>query len=124
MTNKLDVELLVSNLKQFTGTEKYTRLTKRVVLTDGAVYLAENAKCFWLFDLFASHLVTIDQNKEAFTCLHLKLINTSANIEIDDGNGRVLVTQFVEYTDFPLNSMKLFSCWAGEYWVIMLPSEY
>lgn len=121
---KINAEELICNLRQFTGTEKYTRLTKSVVLTDGVVYLAENAMCFWLLDLYASHLVSINHNEEEFTCLNLRKVGSSATVVIDDGNGRVLAEQFVEYTDFPLSEMKLYGCWAGEFWVLMLPSEY
>jgi hypothetical protein len=124
MNKQIDSAQLLSNLRQFTGTEKYARLTKSVVLTDGAVYLAEEASCFWLFDLYASHLSAIDSRKEEFTCLKLSKSNSSCNIVIDDGNVNVLAKQFVEYTDFPLDDFTLYGCWSGEFWVLMLPSEY
>lgn len=47
---------LQAELSQFIGTEKLYRITSRHVLTDGTKYLAEQAKCFWLFDAIASHL--------------------------------------------------------------------
>ena len=33
-------------LSQFTGTEKYHRISRRHLLTDGTKYLAEEAQCF------------------------------------------------------------------------------
>jgi hypothetical protein len=58
---------LTTALAQFTGTDGYTRLYPKLLLTDGALFLAENAQCFWLMDVFASHLMTaIDANKEPF----------------------------------------------------------
>ena len=49
---------------------------------------------------------------------------SSAVLKIDDGNGYVYATQNIEYTDFPLNEIKLYCCFDGEHWVIMLTSEY
>jgi hypothetical protein len=115
---------LLKNLKHFTGSDQLARLTRAVLLTEGARYLAEAAECFWLFDVFASHLATIDGNKEWFTCLKLVKHNQSASIVIEDGNGKVLAKQRIEYTDFPLNTFTLYGSWAGKFWVIMLATEY
>jgi hypothetical protein len=112
-------------LSQFTGTTTYTKLCPKTVLTDGALFLAQNAECFWLMDVFASHLLcSIDGDKEPFTCLNLTKTGDSALVIIDDGNGVGLASQEIEYTDFPLNEIKLYGCWSEEYWVLMLPSEY
>ncbi len=35
-----------AQLSHFTGTEKYHRISRRHLLTDGAKYLAEEAQCF------------------------------------------------------------------------------
>lgn len=116
---------LTDALKQFTGTTHYYKLFPRLLLTDGAKFLADNAKSYWLFDVFASYLLTaIDGNQEPFTCLILTKDNDSAFIQINDGNDVVLAEQVVEYTDFALASIKLYGCWDGDYWVVMLPSEY
>ena len=47
---------LLAELAQFTGTQTYTRITRRHLLTDGARYLADQAECYWLMDAVASHL--------------------------------------------------------------------
>ena len=111
-------------LAQFTGTIAYYRISRRHLLTDGTKYLAEAAECFWLFDVYASHLSGVDSNKDWFTCLKLTRTNRSASVSIEDGNGRVLAKQKIEYTDFPLSAITLYGCWTGEYWVLMLTSEY
>ena len=36
----------------------------------------------------------------------------------------MLVTQEIEFTDFPFPSIALYGCWDGEHWVLMLPREY
>ncbi len=121
----MDRQSLAAALSQFTGTEGYTRHFPKILLTDGAVFLAEQAKCFWLLDVYASHLLTsIDGDKEPFTCLKLTKTGESAEIVIDDGNGVVLANQEILYTDFPLDEIKLYGCWENEVWIMMLPSEY
>jgi hypothetical protein len=111
------------NLKQFTGTEQYHRFHSSTVLTDGALYLAEVARCFWLMDVFASHLSEISTD-HGLTCLKLKLVGEGASVVIDDGDENILAQQVIEYTDFPLEQFTLFACWTNEHWVIMLTSEY
>ncbi len=32
--------------------------------------------------------------------------------------------QGINYTDFPLDEIKLYVCYDGEFWCVMLPSEY
>ena len=116
-------ENLERNLKHFTGTEQYHRFHSRTVLTDGALYLAEQARCFWLMDVFASHLREISTD-HGLACLKLKRIGEGAQVVIDDGDENVLAKQKIAYTDFPLEEVTLFACWSGGYWVIMLTSEY
>jgi hypothetical protein len=123
MKNKVDKQNLVNELKQFTGTLAYTKLNPNSLLTDGALYLAETIGCYWLFDLFYSHLVT--QNYyENFACLKMYVSNSSALVRITNGNEVVLASETIEYTDFLLDEIVLFACLNRELWVMMLPSEY
>ena len=111
-------------LAQFTGTEKYHRIYPQVVLTDGTKYLADEAGCYWLMDLYASHLASVDPNIESFTCLKLTKRGLGAEIVVEDGNTHALTKQQIEYTDFPLESFTFFAVWSGQFWVLMLRSEY
>ncbi len=121
----MDSKQLSEALAHFTGTERYTRLCPKTVLTEGALFLAENAECFWLMDVYASHLLSgIDGESEPFTCLNFAKSGDAALIVIDNGNEVGLASQEIAYTDFPLDAIKLYACWTEEYWVIMLPSEY
>lgn len=113
---------LQSELSQFIGTEKFYRITSRHLLTDGTKYLAEQAKCFWLMDAIASHLPKYFS--DYFCVARLVVCSSSAVLTLDDGNANVYATQPIEYTDFPLNEIKLYCSFDGEYWVIMLTSEY
>jgi hypothetical protein len=51
-----------NQLNQFIGTEKYYRISRKHLLTDGTKYLAEEAECFWMMDAIASHLCEIGQS--------------------------------------------------------------
>ncbi len=118
----MNTQELQVHLCQFIGTEKLYRLTTRHLLTDGTMYLVEHAQCYWLMTLVASHLTSrIDDH---FTVAKLNVMGTSAVLTLDDGNGHVFAKQSIEYTDFPLTEMKLYCCFDGDHWVIMLPREY
>jgi hypothetical protein len=111
-------------LEQFTGTEHYYRIYPKVVLTDGTKYLADVAGCYWLMDLYASHLASVEPRIESFTCLKLTRCGVGAEIVIEDGNTHALAKQQIEYTDFLLENFTFFAVWSGEFWVLMLRSEY
>ena len=118
-----------ANLALFTGAEHYYRHTSHAVLTDGTKYLAEAADAFWLMDAIASYLPQFT-GKEDFIVAKLVRTGSSAQLTLEDGNGRVLDQQHIEHTehtehtDFPLTSCQLYACWGGEFWVLMLCSEY
>ena len=114
---------LLAQLAQFTGTQTYTRITRRHVLTDGARYLADQAECYWLMDAVASHLDEIG-TQDWFVLIRLELQGTTATLIYEDGNGREHARQAIPYTDFPLDEIRLYACWDTEHWVIMLPAEY
>ena len=112
-----------SQLNQFIGTEKYYRISRRHLLTDGTKYLAEAAECFWMMDAIASHLVEIGTT-EWFVVVKTSIKRTKAVMVYEDGNGNELARQEIPYTDLPLDQISLYACWDSEHWVIMLPSEY
>lgn len=113
---------LQSELSQFIGTEKLYRISSRHVLTDGTKYLAEQAKSFWLFDAIASDLSL--SHDDYFAVARLVVNGSSAVLTLDDGNDNIFASQAIEYTDFPLNEIKLYCSFDGEHWIIMLTSEY
>ena len=123
---------LRTEMDGFFGTEEYHRfsiLFPKTVLTDGAKWLADNGECYWLMDIIGS-IEEIIAN-EPFTVVELtiqnkaQVSNPKALVKVDDGNGNVLYTQLIEYTDFPLNHVKLYAN-RGENGlrVVMLTSEY
>ena len=124
MTDLALASELQTALANFTGTSQYHRIHSNTLLTDGAYYLAETAACYWLMDLYASHLASVDPNIESFTCLKLTKRGLGAEILIEDGNTHALAKQQIEYTDFQLESFMFYAVWAGDFWVLMLRSEY
>ena len=116
---------ILNDLPNFYGTENHYRwspIFTNFVLTDGAKYLAESADAYWLVDIFASHLPSYKD--EGFAVLYLKVNDRKATAQIEDGNGKVLKKQKIEYTDFPLDAVVLYCCPQDDQFVIMLPSEW
>jgi hypothetical protein len=85
-------------------------------------YIAEQAKCCWLMTEIASHLTR--SYDDYFCVARLTVKDSSAELLIYDGNDNVYARQSIEFTDFPLSEIKLYCQFDGEYWVIMLTSEY
>jgi hypothetical protein len=112
-----------ATLAQFTGTERYYRLSRRCLITDGAKYLADNAGAFWLFDAAASYLLELGTT-DWFVLVRLVVSESTAALTVEDGYGNVRASQQIPYNDFPLPEQVLYACWDGEHWVLMLTSEY
>ena len=74
-------------------------------------------------DAIASHIIRLPK-AEVFVSCKLTVNNGKAELLLDDGNGKVLATQNIAYTTFPLDSIALYACWDSERWVLMLPTEY
>lgn len=125
----ITAEELESNLAHFTGAEEYARMKypwANLLLTDGAKYLCENAKSFWLLDLIASY-----QPKQLRGCEFqhwvVKAENNTAVVTCDDGDNHILVEQHIGYTDFPLREIHLYvqpTDFPESGLVVMLTSEY
>lgn len=113
-----------SELAQFSGTDNYYRY-HTLLLTDGVFYLAEKAECFWLMDVIWSHAVENRWfGKEDFIVCKLTVRDTVGEVVFDDGNGKILVTQHIPFTDFPLASIRLYIVRGEHNLVVMLPGEY
>ena len=116
-------------LARFSGTNEHHKFSilSRLVVTDGVKWLADNAECYWLLDAIASWqpvcqkdamlrefqvwTLTTEQRSELNRRGHLKC-------ERDTGDKKP-IKQEIEYTDFPLDEIKLYV----ENGVILLPSE-
>ena len=116
------------DLRRFSGSETMTRfnsLFKNALLSEGALYLAQEGRAFWLMDIIASVQGLEAVKGEYFQVWRLQVNeDRSAVVTCDDGNGNVLYTQAIEYTDFSLDHIKLYAVKDGDNLVIMLPGEY
>ena len=116
--------LSAADLAQFTGSEQFFRhsLNRSVLYSEGAQYLAEHAGAYWLLDEIAfaqpHHSAVANEPFQVWT-LAVQPDHT-ATLTCDDGNGNVVFTKQIPYTDFPLDTIKLY--FAND--VIHLPSEY
>lgn len=128
------MSLSKSDLAQFTGTENHYRhgLNRTVLYTDGVKFFAERAGggAYWFLDILATELNDI-RKTEGFLSIKLDVKGTlSANVHtaqviVDDGNGNVLHTKDIAFTDCPVGEWKFYMADAGGgLSVIMLPSEY
>jgi len=117
-------KLSEENLRQFTGTENWHRfgVNRKVLCTDGAKYVADEGGAYWLLDAIAiTQLYEKGVACEGFQIWTLKVKDDrTASLVCDDGNDNIVYTQHIEFTDFPLDEIKLYFTDN----VILLPSEY
>lgn len=113
------------DLQQFIGTCHYYQWSvtfKNCLLTDGTKYLADEAKCYWLMDVIASHLPSY---KDFFGVARLvRNEDRSFTFTLDDGNGHIHATQKIEYSDFPMDSITIYVVNDTQHWTLMLQTEY
>ncbi|MEY2853177.1 MAG: hypothetical protein RL030_309 [Pseudomonadota bacterium] len=113
-----------ADLYQFTGTEQWYRhaLVRKVLFTDGVKYVSDKGGAYWLLDeiALAQHYeksVIIEE----FQCWKLEVNpDQTATLTCEDGNGNVVFTKPIPFTDFPLPEIQLY--YTNN--VILLPSEY
>ena len=122
MTNA--AKLSESDLMQFTGTEQWYRhgINRKVLFTDGAKYVADTAGAYWLLDeiaLIQPYDKRVAAEEFQFWKLSVRPDHT-ATLTCDDGNGNIVYTKAIEYTDFPLDEITFY--FTNN--TILLPSEY
>ena len=121
---------ILAELPNFYGTEQYHMynpvLFPNVLLTEGAVFIADSCDAFWLMDVISSHIPSIKKAGDTFAVARLAVGHSSALFSLTDDTppNVTYATQAIEYTDFPLDEIKFYVIWGGEHWVILLTSEY
>jgi len=116
--------LNAADLAQFTGSEQWYRhgINRKVLFTEGAKFVADQAGAYWLLDEIAiiqphDKLVAAEE----FQVWKLAVnADHSGNLTCDDGNGNVIYTKQIEFTDFPSEGITLYFTDN----TILLPSEY
>jgi len=116
-------DLELKRLGEFTGTENWYKTTGGILITDGVKYICDNGYAWFVDDAIAV-IITHPKireylKKEDFLVIKLRLKDSTADMTIEDGRGRVLYKQHYEYTDAK-RDLDLF--YSGG--VLCLPSEY
>ena len=114
-----------ASLAQFYGTENYfiCTLNRRMNCSDGAKFVADHAGAYWLLEEIAiPQMFDPKLRREDFQVWTLTVdrANTCALLVCDNGNGRILLSKEIEYTDFPLDSITFYV----EGNVVLLRSEH
>lgn len=117
--------LTQANLAQFSGTTRYYQhWLRRLVFTDGVHYVAETGGAYWLIDAIASYQPKLlkDPILQQFQhwILKVDLDNQKAQLICEKDSDDVVLTQDIEFTDFPLDEIRFYLVTG----VLMLPSEY
>lgn len=139
--------LAASDLTQFCGTINYWRHSNGIypfLHTDGVQYVAQYGGAYWLLDVIASWQVDTIVKTDAklkeiqFWTLTVQKDN-SAMLHCERDTDDVVVSQRIEYTDFPIPEIRFYlvNMWCyweyeqkcqpriiHDYGVLMLPSEY
>ena len=120
---------LLAQLAHFTGSETFTRhgLARSMLMSEGVKFLAVTAAAHWLTDAIASYQLEARVHVEEFQVWKLAIDAKTrrATLTMVDGNSTTpIITQQIEYTDFPLEEIALWLVASGSHRVLMLPSEY
>jgi hypothetical protein len=112
-----------ADLAGFTGSENwYQHWLGKSLYTDGVKYVADNAGAYWLLDEIAISQTRPKVKAEEFQVWTLKvdLEKRKAVLACDDGNGNVVFSKKIEFTDFPLAAITFYYTDS----TLLLPSEY
>lgn len=125
----MDANELQAHLAHFSGSATFMRhsLVRSVLMTEGVVFLAHAAQAHWLTDAIASYVHDPRASAEQFQAWHLAVdaATRRATLAMTDGNSdQSIITQELDYTDFPLDEIAIWFIAEGSRWVMMLPSEY
>jgi hypothetical protein len=115
--------LKTEDLEQFTGSETWYQhgLMRSITFTDGAKYVADNGGAYWLLDEIAlAQKFARAVKAEPFQVWKLTASSNRGVLTCDDGNGNIVYTKEIPFTDFPLAEITFYFVDN----VILLPSEY
>lgn len=112
---------LRADLTAFIGTETWHRhaLNRQMLLTDGVVYFAETAGCYWFLDIVATEVMAL-QTQHPFLDILLDVHEGEADIHVSDGDGLKLHRRHIHFTDAPDGPWRFYLTDN----VLLLPSEY
>jgi hypothetical protein len=114
-----------ADLAQFTGSEQWFKhWLGRVVFTDGAKYVFDNAAngAYWLCDeiVLAQSYKKVRNEVFQLWVLKVDLEHKRGELRCEDGNDNVVFKKSIPYTDFPLPEIRFYFTDN----TIFLPQEY
>jgi len=114
------------DLKQFTGTESYHKHLfpgkSPILLTDGCDFIRQKCNAFWLFDAILSYQLEKVLRGVNFQLWELQQSKKDMSWLLtcrEDSNQKPLISQVIEFSDFPLEYLKLYVIGG----IALLPSE-
>lgn len=121
-TNEIQIAL-----SEFRGTEQYHKHLfpgrSPILLTDGCKFIRDRCNAYWLFDAILSYQQDQRLRGINFQVWELRQLSKDLTWQLtcrEDAGKKPVITQAIEYSDFPLDYLKI--------WVIdkvaLLPSEY
>lgn len=116
-----DINELKNQLSQFMGGDTPYRhnLIRTFNYTSGTRYFARQAGAYWFLDICATEIFRLSR-VEPFIKIVLNVTDKKeATITADDGNGNVIYTRSIDYTDCPEGEWKFYI----ENGLMMLPNE-
>lgn len=116
-------ELTDYNLSFFTGSETcYKDPFSKILYTEGVKFLMDNGAAWFVSDTMVNIAMLDELKGQEF--LHIKVEKkpgtTEAIYTIDDGNNNILYQQDIEFTDMPVEKLRMY--YANN--TLCLPSEY
>jgi hypothetical protein len=125
---KMTPQQIRDGLAQHYCTDGYTRYTFGILMTSGVKWLCDAAQSYWLVDAIGSYQSTPKvKNDESlqgiqFWTLKVNTEKKTAVLTLERDTDDVVLTQVIEHTDFPLDTIKLY--YSPQDKVLLLPSEY
>lgn len=139
MTHKLTPDEIRNALAHATGSERFfATMMPNHFTTQGVQYMAELCEAYWLIDAIISHQRNPKVRAEEFQVWTLHVAakpparqhnQIDAILICTDGNSTELTRQNIEFTDFPLDEIKIFTELGsidGKHTarILMLPTEH
>ena len=129
-TTKMKPEEIESGLSQFIGTENYYKvgwMFPKMVFTDGINFLVKQCGAYWLLDAICSHQPKCMKD-DMLQCMQFWTLKKEEDdwvLTCDRDQGDEAFRQVIGYSDFPLESIRIWVAPADEQNCLMyLPSEH
>lgn len=131
MLTQNDLDMFIGDLERW----RHGPLFRNFIYTPGVKFLCEkggkgDSSAWWLLDAICSHqrnpALLANEDARYMQFWKLTVSGSEAILTCDDGNGNILITQKIPYTDFCLPEVKV---WVGPdngdgTRTVYLPSEH